>query len=61
MMKGWNYVIRLLKGENPADVINSLAENDYKQLEEAVGGLGSTNLPRQQRRAIQRKFQKVKR
>lgn len=60
MMKGWNYVIRLLKGENPADVINSLPENDYKQLAEAVGSLGSTNLPRQQRRAIQRKFQKVK-
>lgn len=59
-MKGWNYVIRLLKGENPADVIASLPEADYKQLAEAVDNLGSTNLPRQQRRAIQRKFEKVK-
>lgn len=56
-----NYIIRLLKGDDPRDVITSMPDEDYKKMTDAVHNLGNTNLSRQQRRAIQRKFQKVKR
>lgn len=60
-MKGMNYIIRLLKGDDPRDVITSMPEEDYNKMADAIHNLGNTNLPRQQRRAIQRKFQKIKR
>ena len=60
-MIGMNYIIRLLKGDDPRDVIASMPDEDYRKMADTVNSLGNTNLPRQQRRAIQRKFQKVKR
>lgn len=56
-----NYIIRLLKGDDPRDVIASMPDEDYRKMADTVNSLGNMNLPRQQRRAIQRKFQKVKR
>lgn len=60
-MGGINYIIRLLKGDDPKEVIASMTDEDYRKMADAVENLENTNLPRQQRRAIQRKFQKVKR
>lgn len=60
-MNGFNYILRILKGESPSDVISSMPEDDYNKVKEIVGNLKDTNLPRQQRRSLERKFKAVKR
>lgn len=60
-MNGWNYVLRILKGESPREVLASMADRDFNKVSDLVGGLRNTNLPRQQRRAIERKFKSLKR
>lgn len=60
-MSGWNYVLRILKGESPREVLASMPDRDFNKVSDLVGGLRNTNLPRQQRRAIERKFKSLKR
>lgn len=60
-MNGWNYIIRILKGESPKDILANMPKEDYDKVSSAVNSLKNTNLPRQQRRAIERKFKTVKR
>jgi hypothetical protein len=60
-MNGWNYVLRILKGESPREVLASMPDRDFNKVSDLVGGLRNTNLPRQQRRAIERKFKSLKR
>lgn len=60
-MGGWSYIMRVLKGESPADVIASMPEKDYEKVASAVNSLKDTNMPRQQRRSLERKFKTVKR
>lgn len=61
MINGWNYVFRILKGESPKEVLASMPEKDYKKVSSAVDNLKNTNLPRQQRRKIERQFKALKR
>lgn len=61
MMNGFNYILRILKGESPFDVISSMPEDDYNRVKGVVNNLKDTNLPRQQRRLLERKFKAVKR
>lgn len=60
-MSGWSYIWRILKGESPKDVLASMPEKDYKKVSLAVYNLKNTNLPRQQRRKIERQFKALKR
>lgn len=60
-MGGWSYIFRLLKGESPSDVLESMLDKDFEKVSSAVANLKMTNLPRQQRRKIERKFNAVKR
>lgn len=60
-MNGWNYVLRILKGESPREVLASMPDRDFNKVSDLVGGLRNTNLPRQQRRAMERKFKSLKR
>ncbi len=60
-MSGWSYIFRVLKGESPSDVLASMPEKDYEKVSAAIDGLKNTNLSRQQRRAIERKFKTIKR
>lgn len=60
-MNGLNYIWRILKGESPSDVLASMPSEDYDKLSSAVKNLKKTNLSRQQRRKIERKFNTVKR
>lgn len=60
-MSGWGYVFRLLKGESPSKVLSSMPERDFNKVSELVDGLRDTNMPRQQRRDIERKFRSFKR
>ena len=60
-MGGWSYIFRILKGESPSDVLASMPEKDYEKLSSAINSLKNTNIPRQQRRKIERKFKAVKR
>lgn len=60
-MGGWSYIFRILKGESPSDVLASMPEKDYEKLSSAINSLKNTNMPRQQRRKIERKFKAVKR
>lgn len=61
MINGWNYVFRIFKGESPKDVLASMPKEDYEKVSSTINSLKETNLPRQQRRAIERKFKAVKR
>lgn len=60
-MNGWSYIFRILKGESPSDVLASMPDKDFEKVSSAVANLKMTNLPRQQRRKIERKFNAVKR
>lgn len=60
-MSGWSYIWRILKGESPKDVLASMPEKDYEKVSLAVDNLKNTNLPRQQRRKIERQFKALKR
>lgn len=60
-MSGWSYIFRILKGESPSDVLASMPAKDFDKVSSAVASLKMTNLPRQQRRKIERKFNAVKR
>lgn len=60
-MSGWSYIFRILKGESPLDVLASMPEKDYEKVSSVVNNLKNTNLPRQQRRKIERKFNSLKR
>lgn len=61
MGNGLNYVLRLLKGENPQSVIESMPEEDYSKLQAAKEQLKVAGLNRQQRRQMERKMSKIKR
>lgn len=58
---GWGYILRILKGESPKDVLASMPEKDFDKVSEVVGNLKATNLTRQQRRRIEREFKTVRR
>lgn len=60
-MSGWDYIFRILKGESPSDVLASMPKKDYDKVASVVNNLNNTNLSRQQRRKIERKFNAVKR
>lgn len=60
-MSGWSYIFRILKGESPSDVLASMPKKDYDKVSSVVDNLKNTNLSRQQRRKIERKFNAVKR
>lgn len=60
-MSGWNYILRILRGESPSDVLASMPKKDYEKVASVVNNLNNTNLSRQQRRKIERKFNAVKR
>lgn len=60
-MSGWGYIFRILKGESPSDVLASMPKKDYDKVSSVVDNLKNTNLSRQQRRQIERKFNAVKR
>lgn len=60
-MSGWSYIFRILKGESPLDVLASMPKKDYDKVASVVNNLNNTNLSRQQRRKIERKFNAVKR
>lgn len=60
-MSGWSYIVRILKGESPSDVLGSMPDKDFDKVSSIVANLKNTNLPRQQRRKIERKFNAVKR
>lgn len=61
MGNGLNYVLRLLKGESPQSVIESMTEEDYSKLQAAKEQLKISGLNRQQRRKMERKMNKIKR
>lgn len=61
MGNGLNYVLRLLKGESPQSVIESMTEEDYSKLQAAKEQLKASGLNRQQRRKMERKMNKIKR
>ena len=61
MGNGLNYVLRLLKGESPQSVIESMTEEDYSKLQAAKEQLKVSGLKRQQRRKMERKMNKIKR
>lgn len=60
-MGGWNYILRILKGESPKDVLAIMPQKDYEKVFSAISNLKNTNLPRQQRRKIEREFKSIKR
>lgn len=59
-MSGWNYVLRILKGESPASVIASMPEGDYEKVASAVDSMKGSGLSRQQRRKVERKLKCVR-
>ncbi len=61
VMGGWGYILRILKGESPKDVLASMPDKDFDKVSEVVGNLKATNLTRQQRRRIEREFKTVRR
>lgn len=61
MGNGLNYVLRLLKGENPQSVIESMPQEDYLKLQAAKEHFKASGLNRQQRRKMEREMNKMKR
>lgn len=61
MSNGLSYVLRLLKGESPKSVLESMPEEDYAKFKSATANLGKTGLNRQQRRKMERNLKTVRR
>lgn len=61
MGTGLNYVLRLLKGESPVSVLQSMPEEDYAKFQAVASNLKGTGLNRQQRRQMERKLKTIKR
>lgn len=61
MGNGFNYVLRLLKGESPVSVLQSMPEEDYVKFQAVASNLKGTGLNRQQRRQMERKLKTIKR
>ncbi|RHV92560.1 hypothetical protein DXA95_12200 [Odoribacter sp. OF09-27XD] len=61
MGNGLNYILRILKGESPKSVIESMPEEDYAKFQAVASNLKGTGLNRQQRRKIERKMKTIKR
>ena len=40
-MGGWGYILRILKGESPKDVLASMPDKDFDKVSEVVGNLGN--------------------
>ena len=61
MSNGLNYVWRLLRGESPRSVIESMPWEDFEKVKEFTMKLNKTPLNRSQRRKIERKMKTVRR
>ena len=61
MSNGLSYVLRLLKGESPKSVFDSMPDEDYAKFKSATANLGKTGLNRQQRRKMERKIKTIRR
>lgn len=61
MGNGLNYVLRILKGESPKSVLESMPEEDYAKIQAAAANFKSIGLNRQQRRKMERKMKTIKR
>ena len=60
-MGGWGYILRILKGESPKDVLASMPEKDFEKVAEVVCNLKATNLSRLHRWSIEREVMTVRR
>lgn len=61
MGNGLNYILRILKGESPKSVIESMPEEDYAKFQAVTSNLKGTGMNRQQRRKMERKMKTIKR
>lgn len=61
MGNGLNYILRILKGESPKAVLESMPEEDYAKIRAVTSNMNGTGLNRQQRRKMERKMKTIKR
>lgn len=53
------YVLKILAGADPAKVIGNMPPKDFEKLSSFVANIGGSGLPRNQKRMIERKWNKV--
>lgn len=58
MPSGWKYLKRMLCGETPAQILQTMPDEDFDRVRQASAQIA---LPRQQRRKLQRDLSKIKR
>lgn len=61
MSSGISYIWRILKGESPISVLQSMPKEDFDKVQAVVGNLKATGMNRQQRRKMERKMKTIKR
>lgn len=60
-MKGLKYVLRLLGGESPENVIKSMPEDDFNKIKGFAQGIDKSVLNRAQRRRLEKQLAKLNR
>lgn len=61
MSSGISYIWRILKGESPLSVLQSMPKEDFDKVQAVADNLKATGLNRQQRRKMERKMKTIKR
>lgn len=60
-MKGLKYVLRILRGESPENVIKSMPEDDFNKIKGFAQGIDKRALNRAQRRRLEKQLAKLNR
>ncbi len=60
-MKGLKYVLRILLGESPENVIKSMPEDDFNKIKGFAQGIDKSVLNRAQRRRLEKQLAKLNR
>lgn len=53
------YALKMIAGQDPQKVIDSMPDEDFEKLATFVSGIQGAGMPRKQRRAIERKWDKT--
>lgn len=60
-MKGFKYILRLIRGESPESIIKSMPEEDFNKIKGFTQGIDKRALNRAQRRRLEKQLAKLNR
>lgn len=60
-MKGFKYILRLIRGESPESIIKSMPEEDFNKIKGFAQGIDKRALNRARRRRLEKQLAKLNR